>query len=355
MDKWLASGADPKKVPTETLNYVKSVMGGKTTQPSTAQPNPDLNTAALGATLESKIPEVRKYAEDYYRKNIPEMKNEGVNAVADEARRTLDPAEQKKRRNEDKWATLAEIGFSIAGSNSPYLLQAVGQAASAALPGARAAKKEREAEKRQAYRDLAEAEGITYKQAMDKANYIRDVAKERYDILDKDIGRAFQHQQTLINESGATYRAKLNESGATARNIFSETHADNRANLAARATMGTEFRQSAKILRDQAEAARDRAMTLNRDFMKETDPEIKAGLADQLLSELANFGAYNKQLKDAGAGGVNIQHGAFRTLDQWAADKSNNYTSPYAKARTQPTAGAPSSAMQAADRILAGH
>lgn len=50
---------------------------------------------------------------------------------------------QKKMRNDSLWETLATIGFNMASSKSPYLLQAVGEAAAAALPGAIADKKER--------------------------------------------------------------------------------------------------------------------------------------------------------------------------------------------------------------------
>ena len=52
-------------------------------------------------------------------------------------------AAQKKQ---DFWGSLAQIGFGMAGSNSPYFLQAAGQAASAALPGMQQARKERKAQ-----------------------------------------------------------------------------------------------------------------------------------------------------------------------------------------------------------------
>ena len=55
------------------------------------------------------------------------------------------PEYYKKERKADMWQTLAEIGFNMASSKSPSLLQAVGEAASAAMPGARADKKERKA------------------------------------------------------------------------------------------------------------------------------------------------------------------------------------------------------------------
>lgn len=50
----------------------------------------------------------------------------------------------EKQRKASMYETLAEIGFNMAASKSPFLLQAVGEAAAAALPGARASKKERQ-------------------------------------------------------------------------------------------------------------------------------------------------------------------------------------------------------------------
>ena len=50
----------------------------------------------------------------------------------------------EEQRKASMYETLAEIGFNMAASKSPFLLQAVGEAAAAALPGARASKKERQ-------------------------------------------------------------------------------------------------------------------------------------------------------------------------------------------------------------------
>jgi hypothetical protein len=52
-------------------------------------------------------------------------------------------AAQKKQ---DFWGSLAQIGFGMAGSNSPHFLQAVGQSASAALPGMQQAAQARKAQ-----------------------------------------------------------------------------------------------------------------------------------------------------------------------------------------------------------------
>lgn len=341
VDKWIAAGRPAGMVPSETRNYLSKVAGSGPTPAAGGLGATAQSGQWGGPSLESQVPGAYKYAEEFFSKNIPAPKNEGLGILTEEARKVLSPEEQKKRASEDKWMALAEIGFNMAASNSPYLLQAVGAAAAAALPGARAAKKEREADKRQAINDLANAENITYQQALDKANYIRGVAKDKLDITDKDIGRKFTQAQVQYQETAQTGRATIAEQGATAR-----------ANAQAAAATGAEFRQNQKILRDQAEAARDRAMSLHRDFIQAADDETKAALADQIEAEVHNMATYNEQLKSMGGGSINWQPEAFRNYRDWA--KTTNYVSPYAQPKPQPQAGAQSSAMQAADRILAG-
>lgn len=55
------------------------------------------------------------------------------------------PEAYEEQRKSDMWQTLAEIGFNMASSKSPSVLQAIGQAAAAAMPGARVDQKERKA------------------------------------------------------------------------------------------------------------------------------------------------------------------------------------------------------------------
>lgn len=50
----------------------------------------------------------------------------------------------EEQRKASMWETLAEIGFNMASSQSPFLLQAIGEAAAASMPGARASKRERQ-------------------------------------------------------------------------------------------------------------------------------------------------------------------------------------------------------------------
>jgi hypothetical protein len=64
-------------------------------------------------------------------------------------RDVLSPEGQKKRRDEDKWFALAQLGATMA-STPGSLLQAASAGAQAALPGLREGAKERRAEERQA-------------------------------------------------------------------------------------------------------------------------------------------------------------------------------------------------------------
>ena len=73
----------------------------------------------------------------------------------------------EKQRKADMWQTLAEIGFNMASSKSPYVLQAIGEAASASMPGARADKKDRKEAKDRALEGLMELGARNRKEAMD--------------------------------------------------------------------------------------------------------------------------------------------------------------------------------------------
>jgi hypothetical protein len=73
----------------------------------------------------------------------------------------LSPAYQDKQKKNDMWMTLAQIGFGMAGTQSPHFLQAVGQAGAAALPGMINAKKERKAEFNMAVKSMADLEGAS--------------------------------------------------------------------------------------------------------------------------------------------------------------------------------------------------
>jgi hypothetical protein len=73
--------------------------------------------------------------------------------------KTASPEAIAAQKKKDFWGALAQIGFGMAGSNSPYFLQAAGQAASAALPGMQQAAAARKAQEREGLAARAGIEG----------------------------------------------------------------------------------------------------------------------------------------------------------------------------------------------------
>lgn len=83
----------------------------------------------------------------------------------------ISPEAQEKARKQDLYTMLAQIGFGMAGTNSPSFLQAAGQAANAAIPGAIQARKERKAEQRQGLAALASVEDATNAEQRARADF----------------------------------------------------------------------------------------------------------------------------------------------------------------------------------------
>ena len=215
-DKWLASGADPKKVPSETRNYVKSVMGGN------AAP------ASAPATGGTRVPTLANYVEPdltkdlesdavagmaFYDKYAPQTRK-AADMLTKEADRLSDPATVKKQERDDKWMALAEFGFKLAGSNSPYFLQAVGEAANATLPGMKADKKEREARRLDAIKMYAQAEGITNEMASKRVTAGMSYAKDKLEIKDRSIARVADIAKAAANDATQIEVANINRDSA---------------------------------------------------------------------------------------------------------------------------------------------
>ena len=215
-DKWLASGADPKKVPSETRDYVKSVMGGN------AAP------ASAPATGGTRVPTLANYVEPdltkdlesdavagmaFYDKYAPQTRK-AADMLTKEADRLSDPATVKKQERDDKWMALAEFGFKLAGSNSPYFLQAVGEAANATLPGMKADKKEREARRLDAIKMYAQAEGITNEMASKRVTAGMSYAKDKLEIKDRSIARVADIAKAAANDATQIEVANINRDSA---------------------------------------------------------------------------------------------------------------------------------------------
>ena len=134
----------------------------------------------------------------------------------------------EKQRKADMWQTLAEIGFNMASSKSPYVLQAIGEAAAASMPGARADKKDRKEAKDRALEGLMELGARNRKEAMDALQVAIPVwqagmSAEQFErtLQDKALDR--KHDMDMLDRR---ITAELTAAGITAsakdRDIWSQ-------------------------------------------------------------------------------------------------------------------------------------
>jgi hypothetical protein len=151
--------------------------------------NPEAPMDLPGGSLSDQMMPAFERASAFYDQFVPKNKTEAREKVKARIEERMSEENQKKEENYDKWSTLAEIGFNIAGSNAPSLLQAVGAAAAAALPGARQAKKDREARYDTALERYAELEGIENAEARDRVKFMLDFGKTELELKDKDLTR----------------------------------------------------------------------------------------------------------------------------------------------------------------------
>jgi hypothetical protein len=120
-------------------------------------------------------------------------------AMARQYEAAMSPEAQEKSRKEDLYTMLAQIGFGMAGTNSPSFLQAAGQAANAAIPGAVQARKERKAEQRQGMAALADIENMSNADRKAAADYARAqreraeaIAERRWSVQEEQDFKAEQ-------------------------------------------------------------------------------------------------------------------------------------------------------------------
>jgi hypothetical protein len=100
----------------------------------------------------------------------------------------MSPEAQKKRRDEDKYFALAQLGATMAGTPGS-LLQAFGAGVGKALPGLRESAKERRAEQRDAIKTLAAREDMTNKQATETFRLAGELQKAYGGFMDTEAQR----------------------------------------------------------------------------------------------------------------------------------------------------------------------
>ncbi len=173
----------------------------------TTLPERDVNTAKGFGLSFGDIEEMinRRYAPSA-------EEQEAMDALRARAKEMASPEYYEKERKDSMWETLATIGFNMASSKSPYLLQAVGEAAAAALPGARADKKERKALKDKALNLMVELGAKDRRDAMEKFKMTQSVFETQL------AQQQFGEKMALSKEELNLARRRLNAEIEAAKN-----------------------------------------------------------------------------------------------------------------------------------------
>ena len=152
----------------------------------------------------------RKGMEAFQQLYKPERKYaDKANAFYEEM---LSPEGQKKRRSEDKWFALAQLGATMA-STPGSLLQAASAGINAALPGLKSASKELRAETRDAIKQLALSEGESNKQALESAKMGIEGQGKYADAAEAAAKRIADENLAFIREKGDTTRTGMQIAG----------------------------------------------------------------------------------------------------------------------------------------------
>lgn len=136
---------------------------------------------------------------------LADLPREGLDRARSVALEDLTPEKQEHERKQDMWQALAQMGFRLASSNSPFLLQAIGEAAAATLPEVQASKRERRAIKNEAIKTLMAVEDVDRKTATAGVELGMEVYKSglTQEQFDKRMGleeRQLSQQAQLARE-----------------------------------------------------------------------------------------------------------------------------------------------------------
>ena len=209
---------DPAGIPKPPVNLPDLAGAGieGTHTAAMGVPEPELG----GTTLKDYMTDLGKFPE---RENAPDL---------------------SQMKKEDMWQMLAQIGFGMAGSKSPTLLGAVGEAGTAAMPGASEALKDRRAvEERERTADYSRevakfgvrsealsavtgiGEAAADRQLQQTQNAIENRLSERRTEVQREVGlgqvnatMANANRETDLAAQARVYAAAL-APGATAEDI----------------------------------------------------------------------------------------------------------------------------------------
>jgi len=177
--------------------------------------NPRIPTDVPGGNLADQMMPAFERAGEFYDKFMPKPKTEAREKMKDYVEKGMSEEGQKKQKDYDKWSALAQMGWSIAGSNSPSFLQAVAEGGKVAAASSQKSKEAREARFEKYLSQYAEIEGIENAEARERVKFMLDFGKTELDLKDKDLTRGLSWATDKMQD--ATQRINIATGSADTR------------------------------------------------------------------------------------------------------------------------------------------
>ena len=232
--------------------------------------NPRTPTDVPGGNLADQMMPAFERAGEFYDKFMPKPKTEAREKMKDYVEKGMSEEGQKKQKNYDKWSALAQMGWSIAGSNSPNFLQAVAEGGKVAAASSQKSKEAREARFEKYLSQYAEIEGIENAEARERVKFMLDYGMKDLDLRGKDLDRGLRW--SIDNMQNDTQRLNIVTGSAdTRRGQNMQLQASLAGNLARMAEID-------KSRENEAIKLATSNLQQNMNYRKETDPDKKAAI-----------------------------------------------------------------------------
>jgi hypothetical protein len=183
--------------------------------------------AAEAAAKKGGIPGLQAYVQQYKDLIGAVPEGEGLKEYKEYLKGL--PGELDKRKKEDLYGALAQFGFNLAGSQSPYFLQAAGQAGAQTMPAITGAIKERRGAEAEARKGRAELDKMT------RAEEIKAIEGGAKLYSDEETRRAQERAALASANKPTDMRSYVNDYVGAAR-----ARGDNETPEAVLRQMGTE-------------------------------------------------------------------------------------------------------------------
>lgn len=177
--------------------------------------NPRTPTDVPGGSITDQMMPSMERAGEFYDKFMPKPKTEAREKMKDYVEKGMSEEGQKKQKNYDKWSALAQMGWSIAGSNSANFLQAVAEGGKVAAASSQKSKEAREARFEKYLSQYAEIEGIENAEARERVKFMLDFGKTELELKDKDLTRGLSWATSKMQD--ATSRLNIATGSADTR------------------------------------------------------------------------------------------------------------------------------------------